>query len=66
MRLGVPPALTMLAAAAVVDETGARLFSDDDVTALTQKSAQALDRVFAVADKLNQLGGQAVEDAEKN
>lgn len=38
------------------DEAGSRMFTDSDITALGGKSAQALDRVFAVAQRLNGIG----------
>ena len=47
------------------DETGNRLFSDGDITALGGKSAKALDRVFAVSQRLNGIGADQV-DAAKN
>ena len=47
------------------DETGSRLFSDGDITALGGKSAKALDRVFAVSQRLNGIGTDQV-DAAKN
>tara|TARA_R110000824_G_scaffold354555_1_gene541664 strand:+ start:2298 stop:2645 length:348 start_codon:yes stop_codon:yes gene_type:complete len=37
----------------VCDEKGERLFSDNDSEALGKKSASALDRVFAVSQRLN-------------
>lgn len=46
------------------DESGERMFSDDEVTALGKKSAIALDRVFAVAQRLNGIGGEAVDTAK--
>lgn len=46
------------------DETGERMFSDDEVTALGKKSAMALDRVFAVAQRLNGIGAGAVDTAK--
>ena len=36
-----------LAALIVVDESGSRVFSDEDAAALGQKNAKALDRIFA-------------------
>ena len=49
------------------DEAGKRLFSDDaEMLALGQKSAAALDRVFSVAQKLNHIGKQDVEELAKN
>ena len=47
------------------DESGSRLFSDGDITALGGKSAKALDRVFAVSQRLNGIGTDQV-DAAKN
>lgn len=55
-----------LLAATLVDESGNRLFSIDDVESLQAKSAKALDGPAAVAMRLNGLGGAAVENAEKN
>ncbi len=48
------------------DETGERMFSDDEVTALGKKSAIALDRVFAVAQRLNGIGAGAVDTAKND
>lgn len=54
-----------LCAVCMVDgETGDRLFSDAELGELANKSAVALNRVFAVAQRLNGMG--AVEDVEKN
>lgn len=55
-----------LLCAACVDESGARLFTADDMAALQAKSAASLDAPAAVAMRLNGLGGNAVEMAEKN
>ena len=55
-----------LCALTVVDETGARLFKDKDVTELGNKSAAALDRVYEVAQRLNRISGEDVEELEKN
>lgn len=55
-----------LVARCLVDEAGQRMFSDAEVTLLEAKSAPALDRVFAVADRLNAVNAGAVEAAEKN
>jgi hypothetical protein len=54
-----------LVALTVCDKTGVRLFTDADIPALGAKSAKALDRVFAVAQRLNGIGQQEV-DAAKN
>lgn len=50
----------------IVDEQGERIFTDEDADALGAKSAAALERVFAVAQRLNGLAGNAVGTAEKN
>ena len=53
-----------LVSLAVCDESGSRLFGDADVAALGAKSAKALDRVFAVAQRLNGIGAEQVEQAK--
>ena len=55
-----------LVAMCVIDEAGARLFSDSEVLKLGEKSATALDRVFTVAQRLNALSQAEVEDIAKN
>lgn len=55
-----------LVARCLVDEGGNRMFSDAEVALLASKSAAALDRVFAVADRLNAVSSQSVDAAEKN
>jgi hypothetical protein len=50
----------------VIDETGQRLFTDDEVDLLGAKSGAALDRVFAIAQKLNGLSGADVNELSKN
>ena len=50
----------------VIDETGQRLFTDEEADLLGAKSGAALDRVFAVAQKLNGLSGTDVEELAKN
>ena len=55
-----------LAAYTVCDENGKLLFSPSDVKALGNKSAAGLDRIFAIAIKLNGISKQDVEDLEAN
>ena len=50
----------------VIDETGQRLFTDEEADLLGAKSGAALDRVFAIAQKLNGLSGSDVEELTKN
>jgi len=51
---------------AVVDEQGNRLFGFRDIEALGEKSAKALDRVFAVAQELSGLRDEDVDELAKN
>lgn len=51
-----------LASKTIVDEEGKRLFSDADIVALGLKSAAALDRVFAVAQRLSRLTNEDVKE----
>lgn len=54
-----------LCAACIVDgETGDRLFTDQQLAELSNKSSVALDRVFRVAQRINGMGDGA--DVEKN
>ena len=55
-----------LLAATIVDEQDRQVFSASDVAALGRKSALALDRVFSVAQALNGMGVEGMEDALKN
>ena len=56
-----------LCAACIVDQvTGDRLFSDADLQQLANKSSLALDRVFKVAQSINGMAPDSVEDAAKN
>ncbi|WP_321919308.1 hypothetical protein [Paraburkholderia tropica] len=55
-----------LVAATAVDESGALLFSADDVATLQAKNATVLTRVAAVAMALNNIGKKAAEEAVKN
>ena len=48
------------------DDKGTRLFDARDIDALGKKSASALDIVFSVAQRLNGLGNQDVEDLAGN
>jgi hypothetical protein len=50
----------------VISDTGEKLFTDADVETLGGKSAKALDRVFAVAQKINGIGQKEVEELTKN
>lgn len=55
-----------LVAMTVVDGEGQRVFSETDVKALGRKSALALNRVFDVAQRLNGLTEQDMEELAAN
>lgn len=55
-----------LVAACAVDDDGAPLFTAADVEALGRKSATALERLAKVAQRLNGLTEQALEEARGN
>ena len=55
-----------LLAACLVDEAGLPLFGPDEVGLLGAKSGVALDRVYRVAERLNDVGAGAVEAAQGN
>lgn len=50
----------------MVDENGERLFQEEDTFPLGGKSAAALDRIFTVAQRLNGLRDEDVEELAKN
>ncbi len=50
----------------LVGEDGQRLFTDEDVDALADKSAEVLQRLFTVAQSLNGFGIKATDDIAKN
>lgn len=54
-----------LVARCLVDESGARVFTDGDVAALGGKSALVLSRLYDVASRLNGLGDKEIEELGK-
>ena len=52
--------------ATVIDEDGKTVFEEGDVESLRAKSQAAMDRVLAVSLRLNGIGPNAAEAAEKN
>lgn len=55
-----------LVVATAVDEQGNRLFTEQDVKALGEKSVAALERCVKVAQKLNRLTQSDLDDLQKN
>ena len=56
----------LLVSLSVVDDQGKYLFSHADLQALSEKSANAMDRLVAEIQKLNKLSAKEVETAEGN
>ena len=54
------------AAACIVDDKGNQVFTDEDITALGNKSGAALDRVYQAIAELNRIMPGDIEDAAKN
>ena len=55
-----------LIAFTVVNEKGERIFKDEDIASIGKLSSSSLEKVCAVAMRLNGLGDDAVEEAKKN
>ena len=54
------------AALALCDERGARLFKDEEVSALAQKNASVISRIAEVAQRLSGFTKKDMEELEKN
>lgn len=65
-ELNLRNARARLVSLSLIDESGSRLFSDGDVEALGRKSAAALDRVFAAAQRLSGLTENDIDELAKN
>lgn len=55
-----------LVASTVVTDTGARMFGDDDIERLGGLPSSILDRLCDVAQRLNRLRPEDVQDDKKN
>lgn len=55
-----------LVAYCVIDDTGARLFTDADIAEIGKKSAAALERIAKVAQRLSGMGSEAAEKAAED
>jgi len=63
----VPPEIrTWFVARTIVDESGARMFSDDDIELLRSKSLAPIQRIFEAGQKLGGLGAEEVDELKKN
>jgi hypothetical protein len=55
-----------LVARCLVDDNGERMFSDGEIAVLAKKSAAALDKCFAAAQRINGMTAVEQEKIEKN
>ena len=62
----VPNVRARLVSYVAVDEQGNRLFSAEDIEALSKKNATAIDRVFSKARSMNVISKADIEELEKN
>ena len=65
-ELNLRNARARLVSLSLIDEAGNKLFTDKDVDLLGRKSAAALDRVFAAAQRLSGLTEQDIDELAKN
>lgn len=65
-KLSLENVRARLLALCICDDKGNPIFNPVDAVTLGRKSARALDRVFAVARKLNGIGKEELEDLAKN
>lgn len=56
----------LLCVYAIRDDKNKRIFTDNQAAQLGQKSGIALDRVFAVAKRVNKISDDDIEEIEKN
>ena len=54
------------AAACIVNDKGVAIFSEEDIAALGDKSAAALDKVYSAIEELNHLSADDIEALAKN
>jgi hypothetical protein len=63
----MPPRLrAWIAAMSIVDENGQLVFGEQDIEALSRKSARALDRIVEAALRLNGLAPESATEAKKD
>lgn len=65
-EVSIQGATAALCVVSMRNEDGTRMFDLNDVAALHDKSAAALDRVFQVAQRLSGIGQEDIEETVKN
>ena len=66
VQLNIANVRAELVSRTVVDEGGTLLFSPEDVAALGDKSASALDRIYAVAQRLSGITKDDIAELTEN
>lgn len=62
VKVNLAQARAKLLVKTIIDDKGERVFTEKDINALGDKSAQALQRVFEVASRLSGLSKEDVEE----
>lgn len=65
-RINMRNARAKLIIMCAVDETGGKLFSDEDLAALAKKNAKPIDRLYGEAQKLCGLSDDDMDDLTEN
>ena len=65
-KVNLANARVKLVVRTVVDEAGHKMFSAEDVNWLAQKSAAAIERVYAVASRLSGISKSDLDELAKN
>jgi hypothetical protein len=65
-KASITGATAKLCALCMRDESGDPLFKEEDIPALQEKSAPAMDRIFQVAQRLSGIGQKEIEETVKN
>lgn len=65
-KMNYKQARAKLVARCLVDEAGKRLYTDSEVDSLGKRNGAVLDRLFAVAKRINALEKKDVDDLTKN
>lgn len=65
-QFSTAPWIGRILAKSIVDENGNRIFSDEDASELMKKPLTIINRLYRIADKVNDFTGRGVKDAEKN
>lgn len=65
-KMNYKQARAKLVARCLVDESGKRLYTNEEIDALGKRNGAVIDRLFAVAKRVNALEKKDVDDLTKN